>query len=249
MLKLKRQRFSAMRSEDGAPHAFASRVVSAAAFTLVELLVVMMIMGILASMVLFALASAQETAKRDKTLSTINKLNALIMAKYETYKTRRVPIDVLAVAECKGYVAPIGDAVFDNYGSIRLDALADLMRLEMPDRLFRHYDDPITRQLARNRSSPMHPVPALQTSYQAQLQAHIQDIAIRGTAECLYLIITKGIDDPDVLEQFSPSEIGDTRWRWNARISSTVGDSRFHFLRWAPAIYLPASAMDVNHER
>src|SRR3954471_4669227 len=56
------------------------------AFTLVELLVVMMIMGILASIVLFALAGVQESARYDKTVATINKLNALIMAKYETYR-------------------------------------------------------------------------------------------------------------------------------------------------------------------
>jgi len=56
----------------------------------------MTILGLLSSMVLFALASAQESARVAKTQSTINKLNALIMAKYDSYRTRRVPADTVA---------------------------------------------------------------------------------------------------------------------------------------------------------
>ena len=58
----------------------------------------MTILAILSSIVLFALAGVQESAREMKTRATINKLNALIMQKYESYRTRRVPANAQAVA-------------------------------------------------------------------------------------------------------------------------------------------------------
>ena len=106
-----------------AKHAECSLVRSAAArslpalrraFTLVELLVTITIIAILAAMILFALAGALESAKRDKTLSTISKLNSLVMAKYESYRTRRVPVDVAAVARYDGLHRPRSDGRTDK---------------------------------------------------------------------------------------------------------------------------------------
>ena len=57
-------------------------------------MVVIAIMSVLASLVLFAMAGATESAKAAKTKSTINKLNAVIMAKYESYRTRRLPVNL-----------------------------------------------------------------------------------------------------------------------------------------------------------
>src|SRR6478752_7722253 len=109
-------------------------------FTLVELLVVITILSILASMVLFALASSAEAARVAKTKTTINKLHALIMAKYESYKTRRVPVDVKAVATQRMYTnGPTG------WARARLDVIRELMRMEMPDGFTDIDDDPITK--------------------------------------------------------------------------------------------------------
>lgn len=91
-------------------------------FTLVEMLITITIIGILAGGVLAALQSARETAKVAKTKSTITKLHYIIMARYDSYRTRRVPIEI------PSDTAP-QFAAFD-----RLNALHDLMRMEMPDR-------------------------------------------------------------------------------------------------------------------
>ena len=117
-----------------------------AAFTLVELLVVMTILGLLASMIMFALASASESARFAKTESTINKLNAIIMRKYDSYRTRRVPVDIIGVAKFKGLVNMTATAVPPRVAAqIRVDALRELMRMEMPDSFNDISDAPITK--------------------------------------------------------------------------------------------------------
>ena len=60
-------------------------------FTLVELLITISIIGIMASMILFAMFQAQETANVHKTRALILKLNTIIMRRYDEYRTRRVP--------------------------------------------------------------------------------------------------------------------------------------------------------------
>ncbi len=68
-------------------------------------------------------------------------------------------------------------------------------------------------------------------------------------AFCLYLIVTKGSDDPDVLEQFSPGEI---------KADSDLGLTYFvdgwgnpiYFLRWAPAFVSPLQpANSTQHDQ
>ena len=63
-------------------------------FTLVELLITITIIGLMAGMVLFAGYSASEEAKAMKTRALIAKLDAIIKAKWETYKTRRLLVTV-----------------------------------------------------------------------------------------------------------------------------------------------------------
>src|SRR2546430_12380888 len=64
------------------------------AFTVVELLVVMVIIAILSAMVLGALASAYETAKLAKTKATIAKIHNQIAHRWDSYRTRRLPISM-----------------------------------------------------------------------------------------------------------------------------------------------------------
>ena len=90
------------------------------AFTLVELLIVIIILAILGSIIMFAMFSSQEAARAAKTRNMIAKLNALIMPKYESYMTRRVPVRASGARTNMAYV--------------RLHALRDLMRFEMPER-------------------------------------------------------------------------------------------------------------------
>ena len=66
------------------------------AFTLVELLVTITIIGILAAMTLGALQASRQAGREYATKATIAKLNNIIMQRYESYLTRRVPISTTA---------------------------------------------------------------------------------------------------------------------------------------------------------
>lgn len=100
--------------------------------TLVELLAVISIIGILASMVLVAMRGAQEDAIEAKTRSTISKIHEVIAAKYETYLTHPLPIKIPTVAfQSIGGNRAVSASEMSR---IRLTAIRDLMRLEMPDR-------------------------------------------------------------------------------------------------------------------
>src|SRR4030095_12893269 len=79
-----------------------------AALTLIELLFVMVILGILAAIALGGLSAAAAQARVERTRSIIAKLNQLITDKYESYKTRAVPIKIAA------WVRPIGEPFVDT---------------------------------------------------------------------------------------------------------------------------------------
>ena len=81
------------------------------AFTLVELLVTITIIGMLAAMMLGALQVARQAGREYATKATIAKLNNIIMQRYESYLTRRVPIQI-----------PTGTARRPTAAQMRLDA-------------------------------------------------------------------------------------------------------------------------------
>ena len=89
-------------------------------FTLTELLVTITIIATLAGMILGAVHKAGEMGKEYATKATIAKLNDIIMERYESYMTRRVPISTQGMPP----------RVAAEY---RLWVLRDLMRMEMPD--------------------------------------------------------------------------------------------------------------------
>ncbi len=105
-------------------------------FTLVELLVVIAIIAILASLFLAGMSVTAESARVQKTQALIAKINNIIMARWETYRTRRVPITVGTTPLFQSYYASSSN--FPNaplktvVAAQRLDALRELMRLEMP---------------------------------------------------------------------------------------------------------------------
>lgn len=233
-----------------AKHAECSLVRSAAvrslpalrrAFTLVELLVTITIIAILAAMILFALAGALESAKRDKTLSTISKLNSLVMAKYESYRTRRVPVDEKLVAIYKGYISPTQTNTVRGLAQARVDVIRELMRMEMPERYSDIDDDPITKWTDPGTASPVKMKrPAVSYEYQVAIPpvGTRKFSNVSDSAKCLYLIVSKALDDPDVMSQFSEDEIAADPIDGMRYFVDGWGN-QILFLRWAPGFFSP----------
>lgn len=122
-------------------------------FTLVELLVVISIIAILAGMVLGALYTSQEAARARRTEALIRKLHDQMAIRWESYQTRRLPIDPTVQTAADGtYTGSPGafpEVIENNFNTpgspTDSEAIAarlllaryELMRAELPD----HYSD------------------------------------------------------------------------------------------------------------
>jgi prepilin-type N-terminal cleavage/methylation domain-containing protein len=215
-------------------------------FTLIELLITVSIIAIMASMLLFALYSAQESAKASKTRALITKLDAIIKAKWEAYQTRRVPIVIPPLSPTFG---PLDAA------KARLDGLRDLMRMELPDR----YTDiaeidnsgavPVIKR-PYGLAMPIAGVPpssVLQGYFRRVTAANLADpnkpsLKFQG-AECLYLIVMAALqEEGDSREVFKADNVGDV----DADDMPEFLDGWGHpiqFLRWAPGFGSEANIM------
>jgi prepilin-type N-terminal cleavage/methylation domain-containing protein len=198
---------------------------SPAGFTLIELLVTITIIGILAGMAMGVMRMARQSAAEAATKATVAKLHAIIMRRYESYITRRVPLD-LSTDTSK----PAKRLTFKQTAQDRLLAIRDIIRMEMPDRLSDITNDPIVlpasqKQLVR---------PALSQLYLKYMNSHTAGASV-GTrpeqAEMLYLLVTLG--SPEAMSQFNPSEIGDTDKNGYPEFLDGWGRP-IAFLRWAP---------------
>ena len=93
------------------------------------MLVTITILAILVSFVYGAMAEAEKTAKINKTKATIAKLHRLIMVRYESYKTRRIPIDLYYNGDTPISLSPA------EMANVRLEAIREIMRQELPEQL------------------------------------------------------------------------------------------------------------------
>ena len=100
-------------------------------FTLVELLITIMIIGILAAMILGVAAVAGNTAREAKTRNMIARLHTLLMQQADTYKTRRVKVKSTTLDIINGLP---GAKRGESLATLRLYALREMMLMEMPDR-------------------------------------------------------------------------------------------------------------------
>jgi prepilin-type N-terminal cleavage/methylation domain-containing protein len=223
-------------------------------FTLIELLVTIAIIAIIAGIALGAIRWARTAAAEAKTKATIAKLNDIIMSQYESYMTRRVPIDT------SGF-PPKCAALY------RLLIIRDIMRMEMPERFNDISDLPldlfssdvditswpwpsgtswnkvtidstglndywdITLPNGQKLKIPrIHAQPAIMQLYQ-QRYVSISGSKKYGPAECLYMIVSMA--HPEAMEQFSKDEIGDVdNDNWPEFIDGW--GMPIMFLRWAP---------------
>lgn len=106
-------------------------------FTLIELLVSISIIGIMAGMVLFALAGAQTDARVARTRGTIQKINEIVLQKWEEYRYKPVDIRMPSVytTPFPGVNPPSYPVSAREMARLRTLILRDSMRMEMPDRI------------------------------------------------------------------------------------------------------------------
>jgi len=195
---------------------FTLRRTSRQAFTLIELLIAVSVIALMATMMLFALYSAQEMARAQKTKALVGKLDSIVKVKYEAYKTRRVPIS-------------LGAADPQTAARVRLDCLRDLMRLELPDRWSDITDDPATPFAAAQKIAR----PAVSQAYRRRLAAVTPTDEFQG-AECLYMIVMAvELDGSDDRSAFKPDQIADVDSDGYPEFIDAWG-SPIQFLRWAP---------------
>lgn len=85
-------------------------------FTMVELLVTVTIIGMMASLLVTAMLQAQELARAARTKSLIARLNAEMLGRFETYRTRRLPIDPNVGRDPRGTTASPSSGVLTAPG-------------------------------------------------------------------------------------------------------------------------------------
>ena len=98
---------------------------SRAAFTLVELLLVIAIIGVLASLALAVVAGAQDEARRSATVARLGQIRAMMLDRIEDYEFRRIPV---RLKDFK--VGQNGDR--DELQRVTNRIIADMINVEMP---------------------------------------------------------------------------------------------------------------------
>jgi prepilin-type N-terminal cleavage/methylation domain-containing protein len=235
-------------------------------FTLIELMVTILIISILAGLFLGALSRAQTQANIAHTQSLIAKLNSQLMLRYESYRTRRLPIDTTTwdpwLTVNGSPLPPVPPGALNvqqdeelasmqprHAAAHRLAAIRELMRMELPDRWTDVTDFPVVYHYAPealsflvNSQRQVIPQTATNQSYRRRLTSNYS--IQYEDAECLYLIVTGGLADNTMAgEQISPNDIGDADGDGMLEFHDAWGNP-IHFLRWAPGFggTLPGSS-------
>ena len=200
-------------------------------FTLVELLVTVALIATLATLVMFAMHGVMEHARTVRTRAQIAKLDAIISGQYQQYHLRRVPIFIPAG------MSPASAT------KLRLNALRELMRMELPDRMSDVIDVPVTTGMARPAVSRAY-VRAIANA--ATRSGQTWSKTFQG-AECLFLIISVSSDGTrNALEFFRESEFGDFDADGMREILDGWGKP-IEFLRWAPGLRSIIQDGDADH--
>ena len=177
------------------------------AFTLIELLVTITIISILAGISLGALHYARQSAAEGKTKATIAKLNALVMQRYESYMTRRVPIDFSALTmPISGVTQKIPPK---QVALLRYCAFLDLMRMEMPERTYDILNGPLQIKEPDLTTGILQPWTARPALSQMYLQKYNNSAPVDNCRPAKYLYMWISMTYPEAMSQFGENEIKD----------------------------------------
>ena len=225
------------------------------AFTLVELLVVIVIIGILTSMVGVVAIGAGQASRESSTRASITKIDSLVSRHYDTYRSRRAPLNPATESAIRSNVPP--NARGPVTAEARLYALRELMLMEMPDRwsdvLLNAVTDPPASvafgtpdYLSPSTGSAFGGATPLVEAYRRQYytiansvnrltgQPNTADnILDNQGAECLYMIVMYATANGEARGLFSESQIGDVDGDGAPEFLDGWGRP-INFLRWAP---------------
>lgn len=231
-------------------HSIPNRRARPGGFTMIEMLVVVSVILMLAGMTLAGMSYVRQEARIARTKSTIAKIHQLIMEKWDSYDTRRVPIDMTGLTAAQ-------------QAEVRQKAIWYLQQFEMPDRIadFRKnlgttisvpYSADNTVVPAVPAGTKSMPYPRVVDLYEAALTRDWPNTSgtIPGKPDkqpptipgaMLYMVCT--MNNPDALEMFTDGEVGDFDGDGWPEFLDGWGHP-IYWLRWAPAF--PGSKDPTN---
>jgi prepilin-type N-terminal cleavage/methylation domain-containing protein len=214
------------------------------AFTLIELLLVITIIGILTGISVTITRQAYHTARVARTNATITKLDRVIMEMYADFENRRVPSPNFGSSST--VQAQVTQAA-------RLWFLRDMIRMEMPCNWEEVTKGPVQMRFqygpnaadivpsggsgtnwgVKVDDSPLRQL--YRKAYEdAVMRSNVATVNRFASAKCLYLVVMYG--NPEVRELFQDREIKTDEDGLSYFIDGW--GNPIYFLRWAPGLAL-----------